>query len=106
MPGNPSLEDHLGTSGDPIDGGAAIVRAAINLRIVDDGLLIVEHEFHIQIGIAVETDAIGGLFAATVSCGAAGEDAGKVLLPRPLRPTMAAVCPLPHRTWRRLKFQR
>jgi hypothetical protein len=61
-------KDDLGSSGDPIDCSAAPrVRAAVIFRIVDDDMLVIEHEFHIEIWVPIEARAIRGLLAAAIT---------------------------------------
>jgi len=67
----------LSPSGDPVDRGAAIVRTAEYLRIVDDDMLIIEHEFHVQIRIPVEPDAVRRLLATAIPR-ASGRNARRV----------------------------
>src|SRR5271167_2307692 len=67
-------EDDLRPRRDPIDRGAAIIRPAKELRIVDHDVLAIEHELHVVVGITIKTETIGRLLAAAVRSGSACED--------------------------------
>src|ERR1700691_4918013 len=68
-------EDDLRAPCDPVDCRAApSVRAAIELRIVDNDMFVIEHELHVQVGIPVDSGTIGCLLGAAIGRPAPGDD--------------------------------